>query len=203
VDNNLFLSSRFLRDKAQGGAYVHNLATGDVELKLPRGRGTPFLKPHSTEMVGLHDMPGGDDRFYNNICIGHPELLSVYDRFGDSIHAKGNVFLMGAKPPKQELNPLELPKFNPGVKLLEKPDGIYLRITLDESWAEQKRPLVTTELLGKAKIPGLPFVQPDGSPYRIDTDYFGNRRNAANPYPGPFELPQGGTQTIKVWPLKE
>ncbi|NQT37302.1 MAG: hypothetical protein HQ581_07435, partial [Planctomycetes bacterium] len=193
-------SPRFLRDWSQGGAYVHNLATGDVEIR-PQGRKTPFHKPHSTEVAGLQNIPGGDDRFYSNIFIGRQGLLSAYDRFGDSIHAEGNVFLMGAKPSKQEPHPLDQPKFNPGVALVEKPDGVYLRITLDESWAERRRPLVTTELLGKAKIPQVPYEQPDGSPYRIDTDYFGNKRNAANPFPGPFELPEGNKEMLKVWPV--
>ncbi len=200
VDNNLFLSPRFLRDWSQGGAYVHNLSTGDVEIR-PQGRKTPFHKPHSTEVAGLQSIPGGDDRFYSNIFIGHPGLLSAYDRFGDSIHAEGNVFLMGAKPSKQEPRPLEQPKFNPGVALVAKPDGVYLRITLDESWAERRRPLVTTRLLGKAKIPQVPYEQPDGSPYHLDADYFGNKRNAANPFPGPFELPEGNEEMLKVWPV--
>jgi len=200
VDNNLFLSPRFLRDWSQGGAYVHNLAMGNVEIR-PQGRRTPFHKPHSTEVAGLHNIPGGDDRFYNNIFIGHQGLLSAYDRFGDSVHAEGNVFLMGAKPSKQEPHPLEQPQFNPGVELVEKPDGMHLRIALDESWARQKRPLVTTELLGKAKIPNAPFERPDGSPYRIDTDYFGNKRNAASPFPGPFEPAEGDKQVLKVWPV--
>ena len=29
---------------------------------------------------------------------------------------------------------------------------------------------------------------------------FGKPRDAANPFPGPFEVTAGGTQTVKVWP---
>lgn len=36
---------------------------------------------------------------------------------------------------------------------------------------------VTAEMLGKAKIPDLSYEQPDGTPYRLDTDYFGKKRN--------------------------
>ncbi|MCP4497710.1 MAG: hypothetical protein GY825_13130, partial [Phycisphaeraceae bacterium] len=121
--------------------------------------------------------------------------------FGDSIYAAGNVFLMGAKPSKQESDPLEQPQFEPGVELIERSDGMYLRITLDETWARQQRPLVTTKLLGKAKIPQALYEQPDGLPYRIEADYFGNKRNAADPFPGPFELPEGKRRVLKVWPL--
>jgi alpha-N-arabinofuranosidase len=61
--------------------------------------------------------------------------------------------------------------------------------------------VVTTALLGKARTPDLHYEKPDGSPYRIDTDYFGKKRNTANPFPGPFELPEGGRQVLKVWPM--
>ena len=78
-----------------------------------------------------------------------------------------------------------------------------LEITLDKAWGTgQTRKLVTTEVLGRAKIPDLPYERADGKPFRLDTDYLGVKRNAANPFPGPFELPQGGQQTILVWPAK-
>jgi len=64
---------------------------------------------------------------------------------------------------------------------------------------QQQCPLVTTELLGKAKTPALPYEQPNGSPYRIDTDYFGKKRNETNPSVGPFENPGEGKLKLKVW----
>ena len=86
--------------------------------------------------------------------------------------------------------------------VVEKADGWYLELTLDKAWAtEQTRKLVTSELLGKAKIPNLPFENPDGTPIRITTDYFGHKRDTGNPFPGPVELPAGGKETLKVWPI--
>jgi hypothetical protein len=41
--------------------------------------------------------------------------------------------------------------------------------------------------------------QRDGAPYRIDIDYFGQNRNTANPFPGPFENPGDGELSLKVW----
>ena len=113
----------------------------------------------------------------------------------------GNVFLKDAKPSKHESNPLAQPNVNPAIKLVEKSDGMYLEITLDKIWAQQQRQVVTTDLLGKARIPDLPYEQPDGSPYHINVDYFGKKRKAANPFPGPFELPEGGRHVLRVWPI--
>ena len=91
------------------------------------------------------------------------------------------------------------PEFDPALKLVEKADGFYLEIRFDKAWAaERTRKLVTTELLGKAAIPNLPYEQPDGTPIRINTDYFGKSRNEANPTPGPFENPGQGDLELKV-----
>ncbi len=115
---------------------------------------------------------------------------------------KGNVFLNKARASDFEKSPLVLSEFDPGIKLIEKPDGVYLKITLEKTWAGQTScPIVTTDLLGKSKIPGLPYQQPDGSPYRFDVDYLGNKRNTANPCPGPFELFECNRQLLKVWPV--
>ena len=93
------------------------------------------------------------------------------------------------------------PDFDPGTKLVKKAGGWYLEINVDSKWAsEGTRKLVTTELLGKALVPSLPFDNPNGSPLKIDTDYFGNLRNPNNPFPGPFEVTQGGKKVFKVWP---
>ena len=114
----------------------------------------------------------------------------------------GNVFLEGAKPSKHEETPDVKPDFDPGIELVEEAEGYYLDLKLDKIWAtEQTRQLVVTGMLGKAAIPDLPFESADGSPIRIDIDYFGNRRNEANPFPGPFELSAGGKQRIRVWPV--
>jgi len=200
VDNNILLSRVGVLVNSRGGAYVHNLITGSVRVIHGERRQTPYHKTHSTEVVDLHGNPSGDDRYYNNIFVGH-NGLTPYDPAKLPLFMAGNVFLKGAKPSKHESNPLVQPNVDPGIKLVEKSDGMYLEITLDKVWAQQQRQVVTTALLGKAKIPYLPYEQPNGSPYHINVDYFGKKRNAANPFPGPFELPEGGRQVLKAWPM--
>jgi alpha-N-arabinofuranosidase len=56
-------------------------------------------------------------------------------------------------------------------------------------------------LLGKAVIPDAAFENPDGSPLRVDTDYFGNKRDPDNPFPGPFTRQAAAKAIIKVWPI--
>ena len=164
-------------------------------------RETPFHKDHSVEVAGLMKIEGGDDRFFNNIFIG-PNGLAPYDKATRPMQMAGNVFLKGAQPSTHEQNPLVQAQSDPRISLTEEEDRVTLRIVMDKAWAQgRSRPLVTTELLGKAKLPDLPYEQADGSAYRLDSDYFGKKRDAANPYPGPFEVPAGGEQALTVWPV--
>ena len=199
VDNNIFLSRHSLLVWSQGGAYVYNLMVGTVRVSHNGQRRTPYHKPHSTEVAALVPNASGDDRFYNNLLVSEAGL-TAYDLAQLPVFMGGNVFLAGAQPSKYEHGPLVAVDFDPGIKLVERSDGFYLDVTLDGTWASGgMRALVTTTLLGKAKTPDLPYDRPDGAPYRLDTDYFGAKRNAANPFPGPFASPPGGRQTFKVW----
>ena len=197
VDNNILLSDIGILVNSQGAAYVHNLIAGRIHVAVGERRKTPYLKAHSTEVAGLHGNASGDERYYNNILVNGG--LEGYDKAVLPVFMGHNVFLKGAKPSKHEANPLVLLHADPDLKLLEKEDGFYLEMSLDEACAKQQCPLVTTELLGKAKTPALPYEQPDGSPYRIDTDYFGKKRNETNPSVGPFENPGVGKLRLKVW----
>lgn len=201
VDNNLFLSPGGLLEASGGGAYAHNLFAGQVKLWAETTRKTPYHKPHSTELAGLSKFLGDDERFHNNLFVGH-KGLSVYDAWKTvNLHAIGNVYLAGAKPGTNDRDALVAENFDPGIKLQEKPDGWWLQMAIDPAWtSKQKRAIVTTESLPRAKIPDLPYAKPDGTSYRLDTDYFGKKRNTANPAPGPFEFSGENTIHLKLWP---
>jgi len=201
VDNNLFLSETALLNMSQGGAYAHNLVAGRIVLRPELSRSTPFHKAHSTEVAGLSNIEGGDDRFYNNVFV-NSNGLTEYDKAALPVWMSGNAFLHGATPSKYEQDPLVRGDSDPGIKLVEDNDGVYLHVTLDEAWCAGKEyKLVTTDLLKRAKIPDLPYVRPDGTSVRIDTDYLGEKRDETRPCPGPFELPKGGKRVLKVWPI--
>ena len=197
IDNNIFLSVRSLFDMSQGGAYVHNLFAGRIQLRPELRRETPFHKAHSTEVAGLQNIKGGDDRFYNNLII-QPGGLDGYDKATLPVQIEGNVYYNGAKPCYKETNYLKRAEFNPEVKLVEEGDSVFLYITLDDFWHVVDNPLVTTSLLGRAKVPSAAYENPDGTPLKIDTDYFGKKRSEANPSAGPFENPGQGRLMLKV-----
>jgi hypothetical protein len=197
VDNNLFLSGRSLFDMSQGGAYVHNLFVGQIVQRPELRRETPFHPPHSTKVAGLRKIQGGDDRFYNNIFITGG--LEAYDKAALPVQAQGNVYYNGAKPCDKGTKHVVKPNFNPQIKIVEEVDGVFLRITLDDSFRALDNPLVTTSLLGRAEISNAAYENPDGTPLKIDTDYFGKKRDETNPSAGPFEKPGEGKLALKVW----
>ena len=197
VDNNILLSETALYDQSQGGAYLHNLFSGRIESHPDETRKTPYHKAHSTEIAGLGSISGGDDRFLNNIFTGHG--TSIYNRANPPMLVNGNVYLNGAKAFLDEKNFVNKPSFNPNIKLNEEDGMVYLNIRLPEAITDQETHLVTTELLGKARMTKVGFENTDGSPLTIDADYFGTKRNRTNPTAGPFANLEKDGIGLKVW----
>jgi alpha-N-arabinofuranosidase len=198
IDHNLFLSGNSLTDWSQGTTFAHNLFAGKIKARPEPNRETPWLEEHGTRIAGLRNIKGGDNRFYNNLFIA-PAGLDVYDNSASPNRMAGNVFLNGAKPSHHEESPRVFPDFDPEWGLRES-QGIRF-LDINTGWpGGSDGPLVTTELLGKTEVSGLPFVQPDGSAYRLDRDFTGAARPGPRPSPGPFETHPSGRTSIQVWP---
>ena len=218
VDNNIFLSRQSVLDASEGGAFVHNIIAGTIK-SSPQGRLTPYHPAHATAVAGLINIKGADNRFYNNLFIGQKTTdnslkktgkyaltgfgLWEYDAREFSLQTGGNVYYNGTRPYAREAGPLIVADLAPTPTLIEKDGKVYLNINVGQSLAKAATVLVTTKLLGKAKIPGVGYENPDGSPLQIDTDYFGNKRNPAKPTPGPFENPGQGDLNLNIWPIKQ
>lgn len=226
VSNNVLLSKTNLLMNSSGAAFVHNIFGGKMTVINYDSRLTPFHKPHSTYVDGLHDNPGGDIQFVNNLFVNEGNA-SEYSKallpviFDGNVYTKGTIraikndkpLIFGemGKDAKEsfkkykeqdavEQHAVVKNEFDAMALLSANDKSVYLEINLDKNWmAEQQRKLVTTQTLNPAIVPGLPFENTDGSPLKIDTDYFGNKRNTTNPSPGAFEIKQSGKQKIKLW----
>jgi alpha-N-arabinofuranosidase len=82
------------------------------------------------------------------------------------------------------------------VNLVQEGIKIMLQFNAGPELKQAKTKLTGTAMLGKAKVPGLPYENPDGSSLKIDTDYLGKKRNEASPTSGPFEKPGTGSITL-------
>ncbi len=225
VSNNILLSGKSLLMNSGGAAFVHNLFAGKIDVIHYDSRLTPYHRPHSTFVEALHDNPGGDIRFINNLFVNGGDA-SQYSKallpvvFDGNVYTKGSIRINENKEgqrfgemnknaqeqmkkykeqPASEMNALVKSEFDASVNLLQQDKSEYLEIVFDKNWlTEQKRNLVTTERLGKVIVPDLPFENPDGTKVVIDTDYFGRKRNTQNPSPGPFEILSSGKQKMNV-----
>ena len=216
VDNNLFLSPTSVLDMSEGGAYVHNLFAGRITNRPEPGRQTPYHQPHSTSLAGLTTVTGGDDRFYNNLFVGHGDSDPIahrptsknlewisssglwgYDTRDLPLHTRGNVYCCGAEPYRAEADAFVVKQCEPHLKLVPTGNHWVLELTLAPELKQAKTQLVDTALLGKARIPGLAYEKPDGSKLKIDTDYLGSKRSGTLPTAGPFEHPGAGS--VQVW----
>ena len=217
VDNNLFLSGTSLLDMSEGGAYAHNLFAGKIISRPELKRATPFHPAHQTAMAGLVNVKGGDNRFFNNILVGRgpgasePDKadprdplrrggygLWVYDEREFPLQSGGNVYYNAARPYAKETNHVVRAERDPKIKLVQEKGQVVLQLDLGPAVKPASTTLVTTALLGKAKIPGLAYENADGSAMRITTDFFGKKWSKKNPGAGPFANPAAGLVTLKT-----
>ena len=215
VDNNLLLSFANLLDVSQGGAYAHNLFAGQIACNADLGREMPYHPAHATSIAGLFSIRGGDNRFFNNLfaapaqrpadgrlggaydgCRGYG--LYVYDRREYPSLTGGNVYYNNARPYTNETGHA-VAAVRARVSAITKEEDVSLTVNLAPATQGAKTAPVTTARLGLARVPQLPYVNPDGSPLAVDRDFFGRRRDAAHPTPGPFEGLGPDDQTLKVW----
>lgn len=209
VDNNIFLSPMAIRTQSEGGAYLHNLIAGALYMWPEPNRFTPYFLPHSTDVAALTTIISGDDRLYNNIFIGSGEktIKDNRSRFGSEVYnnaklpvwISGNIYYNGAKPSSKETIFTNDSTYNPGIKLVEQGADVYLSISFNQVFINQKTQLINTALLGKAKIPRAPFDNRDGSILTIDKDYFGNQRSEGNNPAGPFVQVKTDKTVMKIW----
>ncbi len=204
LDHNWLLSAVSLRDWSQGGAFIHNTFAGRILARPELSRMTPYHHPHSTTLAGMSAIQGGDHRFIANFFVPPADSrnasahgLGVYSTSALPVLARGNVYANGAQPLPEEQNAAIIPD----------PIRWSVHLTPDGHWhwtwsgptppAALSRPLESPEL-GLARIPGLPFVNPDGTPIVFAEDFFGAARVPA-PVAGPLQSwPAQGR--IRLWP---
>jgi hypothetical protein len=202
VDNNIFLSKTAISNQSEGGAYVHNLIAGAVNIRNDLNRFTPYFLPHSTNIAGLTTIFGGDDRFYNNIFVGGTNAEAKYGLEGYQnsklpIWIKGNLYFGQAKPSDKDEN-FKVADNNPFIKLVENKGEKFLEFSFDSTYDDHKVEMISTEMLGKAKISKAKFENPDGSAIQFNTDYFGKKRETSDLRAGPFSEIKMGKSIIKV-----
>ncbi len=227
VDNNIFTSAFFFQNAAQGGAFVHNLCCGTVNLLKVLDRSTPYHFPHTTQAAGTAVVYGGDDRFYNNLfapAAGIPNCgtaaynpntasfeeyvekvlsqgvgdLEMFKRVEQPVYIAANAYLNGAEGFEREKDGYTDKAFDPGVKISEEGDEVYLEIHVKKDLLDVPAKIASTATLGTVRIVDAIFDDPNGKAITFDRDYLGASR-PEKPVVGPIEGLKPGPNRIKVW----
>jgi hypothetical protein len=210
VDNNLFLSEAGVVTQSEGGALIHNIIAGQICMWPEPNRYTPYHLPHSTEVAGLSTILSGDYRCLNNMFLGlgpddnkrdarYQYGLIGFDKAVWPVWISGNVYFNKAEPYGREVIFYSNGSFKPRMEITAEGRDVYLTLSTDDKAFDVKTDLVSTALLGKAKMPRESFENPDGTRILFDTDYLGKKRTTTQPAPGPFAELAKGVVKIKVW----
>jgi hypothetical protein len=227
VDNNIFASPYTFENCSQGGAWVNNLCCGKLHMQKVLDRSTPYHFPHTTEVASTAVVYGGDDRYYNNLFVGGEGIencgtaiynantasyeeyiekvlsqgvgdLEMFKRVEQPAYVGANAYLNGAEGFEREKDGYTDKAFNPGVKIVDEGDKVYLEMTVKKEMLDVPTQIASTATLGTARIVDAIFDDPNGNPIVLDRDYLGATRSA-KPVVGPIDSLKPGANRIQVW----
>ena len=101
------------------------------------------------------------------------------------VWSEGNLYFNGAKPTANETKAYVDTKNKIDISYEEKDGKVCLKTNLYEFLPANKVKLMKTDDIAMAFEPEEKYENPDGTPITFDTDFFGNKRDAA-PIAGPF-----------------
>jgi hypothetical protein len=140
-----------------------------------------------------NECPSYDEHWYKD--------LHTVDEFAAArlpMYCGSNLYFNDAKPYRKEINSIVCSDIKPEVKVVTEDGSVYITFDFGDVLEKVETMTVTTDFLGIAFEPELPFENPDGTPLCIEKDFFGNLRPAGKMTVGPFEGIGRGTQKIKV-----
>jgi hypothetical protein len=161
--------------------YLHPVGLGGYN-RHPNAKDKPMWQMTKDELAALGDAV--KDFFVGNAVL--------------PVDMGGNVYLNGAVPSRHEADANVHAERGVEVEIDRAKGKVRVRIDAPERLRGASSMLVTTDLLGKTYHADMKFEEPDGRPYRFDTDFCGNRRPDANVTPGPFELDGNGSLVFEI-----
>jgi hypothetical protein len=124
--------------------------------------------------------------------------LEKFKSVEQPVYIAENAYFNGAEGFDREKDGYTDKEFDPGVKILEEGNEVYLEISVKKELLDVPTKIASTETLGTVRIVDAIFDDPNGNPIVLNLDYTGARRSE-KPVVGPIEGLKSGFNHIKVW----
>lgn len=226
VDDNLLLSDEAINEFSQGGAFVNNLIAGTSAIQSVLNRTTPYHVPHSTQIKGYACVYGGDDRYFNNLFIRQvkgasvgthiyngsltsmkqfvsqveqrlPGDVELFETVRQPAYINYNAYFGGATAFNMEETNLIEEKWQTKLALKRVKNQVILTIDLPVDLIQFETPIQETSSLGEVRLAGAKFDNPDGTPIRLNHDFFNKKIDGDTRLAGPFtELKSGHNEQV-------
>jgi alpha-L-arabinofuranosidase len=144
-----------------------------------------------------NECPVGGENWYKD--------MRTVDEFSNArlpMYCGSNLYFNDAKPYRSETNSVVYADRKPKINIATEDGSVYVTFDFGDALSKVETVTVTTDFLGIAFEPELPYERPDGTPLCIENDYFGSLRPAGRITVGPFEGIGDGPQKIKVAEIK-
>lgn len=118
------------------------------------------------------------------------------------MHCGSNLYFGDAVPFRKETDSMTVPSLCPQIVLDDKGEDISATMDFGEYLSSITPIPITTDFLGIAFEPELPYENPDGTPLCIEADFFGQSRKPDASCIGPFARMSDGPQKILLARIK-
>ncbi|NLL00009.1 MAG: DUF1565 domain-containing protein [Clostridiales bacterium] len=160
--------------------YLHPVGLGGYN-KHPNMKDKQWWEYTREEIIALGDAA-------KDIFIGNAVL---------PVAMGGNIYLNEAVPSSHDPNPKIYDQMGIKVDINLEQSTVQIQVNEPDLLRGASETQITTDLLGKTYHADMKYEEPDSSPYRFDTDFYGIKRPDADVTPGPFELSQNATIEFK------
>ncbi|MHC4324700.1 MAG: right-handed parallel beta-helix repeat-containing protein, partial [Planctomycetota bacterium] len=191
VDNNILIGEK-VRSNSEATVFAHNLFVDcGYQYNPDTKRRSAYYTPHTTKAVGTKTGTAQDEKWFNNIFI-RKGLDDVKNAPGFT--SDYNIFLEGAGKSSfgDEYSITE--PFVTGFAHENRPLGVAIRFSTNETISRLKGPWVDTGLVGVFSTVGQTIEDRYGKPIRVDTDIKGKK--FTEPIPGPLADIKQGNNTF-------
>jgi len=166
--------------------YYQNIFVGDGD-KAQENIGTALFEAYPTSL----------EAYIKAVDTKSPCDHDVFFAENQPVYLGGNVYLNEAKPSAKEKEKLDMQGFDPSFSIEEKDNEIYLNITLPKGFEQLTSAPHNTNSLGRVRIQGANFENPDGTDLYLNSDFFGNTTNEKT-VSGPISNLKDGKNHIPI-----